>query len=81
MDTNSALFHVIESCYMLSSLVSSQKRKELEAYRKAYLLLLCLPAVPEAPGRFLEGLPGSYWELLFYVGPGKFPEDFPGGSK
>ena len=46
-------------------------RKLTGSLPEGLLALFCFTAVPEAPGRFPEGLPEAYWELLFYMGPGR----------
>ena len=45
--------------------------REPEAYRKLTGRITCSFLFYRSSGRFPEGLPEAYWELLFYMGPGR----------
>ena len=48
-----------------------------EAYRKTYLHFWVLPRFRKLPEASRKAYRKLTWQLLFYMGPGRFPEDRP----
>ena len=68
------IFHLVEFRKL-----PEVNRKLTGSLPEGLLALFCFPVVPEAPGRFPEGLPEAYRGAVVLWGsrkvPGRFPED------